>query len=626
VSPVDSPSVGAGDGGTRVPATSLAWPRRALVAALFIGLVVLMFRPTPHQLAHTLSPDIGDPALLTWVLSWDVHALVTAPLHVFDANIFWPYGQTLAYTDSMLVLAPAFGLFRLFGAGDVLAYNFVMLGLMLLALSGAYSLTRWLTGRTDAAIIAAIAFGFSAYTFGQIGHLALLLLGFFPIGFLLLFRLLEERTTGRAVLFGLMNVAFLLGALYYAAIWMVCVLTVVAGSLVARRLRPGPGLVGPLIVAGAISLLGLPFLWPYYSLDQTREFIPDPGLRAVDIVAPAPGSYLYGGLADAAEARTSAYEHVFFPGFGTLALGALGLAAVVLITSKRRRMRTTNPEPASEPVGVQTDRLLYLWLLLAAGAAAVVLSLGPDVGGITMPLAPIRDHVPGFTTVRVASRFAVPALLAVAVLAAVGFAALTRRWRRTATAVAATVVAGFFLLELSAPVRHVELPEDRATLAVYEALDRKPDGVVVELPVILPQAGRTEWAFVEAPRMVYATRDWNPRFNGYSGGLPVVTYLPQLGMLNSFPSPASLDTMQRLHIRYAVLHLGPFAGVDQYTKPDIDAIIGSLPRGAQVERHGKAWLVDLARAEYRARRPSARPRASVGDPAATTPQPRWPTP
>jgi hypothetical protein len=576
-------------------ATRPAWQRRALVGALFLGLVLLMFRPTPHQLAHTLSPDIGDPALLTWVLSWDVHGLLTAPLHVFDANIFWPYDLTLAYTDSLLVVAPVFGLFRLLGAGEVLAYNLILLGLVFVAVAGGYSLTRWLTGRTDAAVLAGIVFGFSGYTFVQVGHLALLTLGFFPVGFLLLFRVLEERTTGRAVLFGLMNVAFLLGALYYAALWMVCALTVLAGYLVARKLRPGPGLVRPLVIAGAITLVGLPFLWPYYSLGEDRAFIPDPGLRAVDIVSPAPGSYLYGGLADDAEARPSPGEHAFFPGFGALALGALGLGAIIVFTVRRRRAR--NAEPEREPPGLRADRLVYLWLLLAAAAVSLVLSLGPDVGGVTMPLSLFRDHVPGFTTVRVASRFAVPGLLALAVLAAAGFATITRRWRRAGVVAAAAVVGGFLLLELAAPLRHVELPEDAALLAVYEALDRKPDGAVVELPVILPQAGRNEWPFVEAPRMVYASRDWKPRFNGYSGGLPAVTYLPELGTLNSFPSPASLDTMQRLHIRYAVLHLGPFAGVPQYTEAQADEVIRALPPGARVERHGKAWLVDLARVE-----------------------------
>jgi hypothetical protein len=565
-----------------------------VIGVLFVGLVAIMLRPTPHTLAHTLSPDIGDPALLTWVLSWGAHGLVTDPLHVFDANIYWPHDLTLAYTDNMLALVPTFGLLRLFGAGDVLAYNLTLLGLVLLALAGTYSLTRWLTGRSDAAFVAAIAFGFSGYTFGQIGHLALLVLGFFPIGFLLLFRLLEERTTSRAVLLGVINVAFLLGALTYAVIWVVCVLTVIAGFLAARKLRPGPGLVRPLVIAGAITLVGLPSLWPYFSLDQTRGFIPDPGLKAVDLVAPAPGSYLYGGLADAGEARTSASEHVYFPGFGTLALAALALVALLVFTITRRNEREECPE--REPPGVRADRLIYLWLLLAAGVVSVVLALGPDVAGITMPLAPLRDHVPGFTTLRVVARFAVPGLLALAVLAAVGFAAVTRRWRRTTAVLAAVVVGGFLLLELAAPVRHVELPDDESTLAVYGALDRKPDGAVVELPAIIPVADATDWAFVEAPRMVYATRDWKRRFNGYSGGGPE-TYLEEATALNTFPSSGALETVRRLRIRYVVLHLGTFAGVDQYTEQQADVILNALPRDVRRERHGKAWLVDLARSE-----------------------------
>ncbi len=34
--------------------------------------------------------------------SWDFHALRTAPLHLFDANIFHPLTGTLAFSEDML--------------------------------------------------------------------------------------------------------------------------------------------------------------------------------------------------------------------------------------------------------------------------------------------------------------------------------------------------------------------------------------------------------------------------------------------------------------------------------------------------------------------------------------------
>jgi len=593
---VESPARSTAAADAQQPAARVTrsdWRRRVLVGALFVALVVVMIRPTPGSLGEPFV-DLGDPLLLRWSLSWSAHTIVRDPLHLFDANIFWPHGSTLAYTDSLLVLVPPFLLLRVLGASDGVAFNLVLLGLYVVALAGAYSLGRWLTGRTELGIVAAIAFAFGGYSLAHISHAQLLLLGLFPIGFLLLFRLLDDRTVRNAVLFGFVNVAILLGALYYAAIYAVCVVVIIAGYLVARKLRPGPGLVRGLTIAGAITLLALPFLWPYFSLGKTRPLVPEWGLKPVDLVTPAFGSYLYGGLDAHAATRPARVEHTFFPGFAVLAFGAIGLIAVVVITVALRRRRARASASDGSSTVVPADRLLYVWLLVAAGAVSVVLALGPEVAGVTMPFRFFYDHVPAFDGIRVASRLAVPGLLALAVLAALGFGAVTNRWRNGAVvAVATAAVAGFVLLELAAPISHTRLPTDHDTLAVYEALKSKPGGAVAELPIAdAGLSGGPAWAFVEAPRMIYSTIDWKPRFNGYSGDFPD-EYVADLRQLNAFPAPDALAVAQRLRIRYVVLHLGTTGGFPQLTDEAAAAMIRDLPPGARAERRGRAWLVDL---------------------------------
>jgi hypothetical protein len=577
------------------PKQRLAWRRRALVGALFVGLVLLMIRPTLDTLGQPFV-DVGDPVEHRWILSWSAHAVVTDPLHLFDANIFWPHGLSLAYTDSLLALLPPFGLLRVLGVSEAVAVTLVVLGLFVVALAGTYSLARWLTGRTDAAIIAAIAYTFGAYSLAHIFHTNLVQFGVLPIGFLLLFRLLEERTTRNALLFGLMNVVILLGALYYAAIYGVCVVVIVIGYVLVRRFRPGTGLLRAFAIAGPITLLALPFLWPYFSLGKTRPLVPEWGLKPADLVTPAPRSYLYGGLDANAVTRPSRVEHTFFPGFGVLALALVGLAVIVVIGLSRRRMPTREGDENASIV--HADRLVYLWLLVAAAAISVVLALGPEVSGVTMPFRVFYDLVPGFNGIRVAARLAVPGLLALAVLAGTGWGAITRRWRASVVAVATVAVGGFLLLELAAPITHARLPSDHATVAVYEALKHKANGAVMELPIIDPQEHEgPAWALGEAPRMVYSTIDWKPRFNGYSGEWPD-GYLADLRQLNSFPAPDALALARRLRIRYVILHLSTYAGVPHLTDEQADTMIRDLPSGTRVERRGRAWLVDLGPAVH----------------------------
>ncbi|MEO6468903.1 MAG: hypothetical protein ABIP21_07365, partial [Acidimicrobiia bacterium] len=217
-----------------------------------------------------------------------------------------------------------------------------------------------------------------------------------------------------------------------------------------------------------------------------------------------------------------------------------------------------------------------------------------EARGVSMPFRYLHDHAPGFGGIRATSRLAMPGLLALAVFAGTGFASIARRWRTVTAGAAAAALGGFLLLELAAPMAHTTLPTDRATLAVYRALSKKPGGAVVELPVVdITRQSGTDYAYVEAPRMLYSSIDWHPRFNGYSGGLPD-DYVTETQTLNTFPSASASRLMNRLRIRYAVLHVGKYQGVRQYTKAQVAGILGTLPPGARATRHGNAWLVDLA--------------------------------
>ena len=238
-------------------------------------------------------------------------------------------------------------------------------------------------------------------------------------------------------------------------------------------------------------------------------------------------------------------------------------------------------------------RRRFLWLLLVAGAISAVLAVGPDMFGIPMPFKVFHAIVPGFKGIRVASRLAIPALLAATVLAAIGFTAIARRLRPRLAVTVTVVAAAVLLVELAAPIYRTALPDDAATLAVYRALDHKPTGAVAELPIVnLDRDGGVAWAYVEAPRMTYSSLDWHNRINGYSGSFPP-DYLANADLLNSFPSPDALATAARLKVRYFVLHTGRAQGFQQWTDARVHAALAQLPPGATATRHGNSWLVDL---------------------------------
>src|SRR6266566_3758905 len=59
--------------------------------------------PIAFKLEHVGRVDNGDGKLSIWNVAWVARTLVVDPLHVFDANIFYPHRGTLAYSEANLL-------------------------------------------------------------------------------------------------------------------------------------------------------------------------------------------------------------------------------------------------------------------------------------------------------------------------------------------------------------------------------------------------------------------------------------------------------------------------------------------------------------------------------------------
>ena len=114
--------------------------RKVVLPALFVGMTLLMLRPNPSELANRLPGNTGDPALITWTLSWGAHTLPSHPTSYLNANIFWPHQGTLAYADSMVPLAPAYA--ALYAATHSWPLTLLVLGIATMFWMRAYFFRR----------------------------------------------------------------------------------------------------------------------------------------------------------------------------------------------------------------------------------------------------------------------------------------------------------------------------------------------------------------------------------------------------------------------------------------------------------------------------------------------------
>ena len=79
--------------------------RRLAQLALFCALATLHTWPLATDPLHLSRLDNDDTAFNTWVVAWVAHQLPRDPLHLFDAPIFFPEHDTLAYSEHMIVQA-----------------------------------------------------------------------------------------------------------------------------------------------------------------------------------------------------------------------------------------------------------------------------------------------------------------------------------------------------------------------------------------------------------------------------------------------------------------------------------------------------------------------------------------
>ena len=353
----------------------------ALALLLLGALAVVLTWPAAVHLGSVVV-DPGDPLLTTWILAWDVHALTTAPLRFFDANMFHPHRWTLAYTEHLVGLLPLVAPARLAGAGALLAHNLVWLATFPLTGLAMFWLVRNLTGHAGAAAVAAILHAFSHFRFGQLGHIQVLSHQWLPLLLLGLHR--AALTRGRWRDLWLAALALSLQALssgYQALIGAIAA----AGFLAWLALPATRPPLGRLIARGAlVGVLAAPMVVPFFV--PYRSVRDEIGLRRnlseVARYAARPASYLAvpetNRWLGAATARFRGEEAILFPGFTTL-----GLALVGGILAWRRP-KTAGDSIARGARGRSAIDVALATCLLATAANWLL------VGGVSVRLGPIR--------------------------------------------------------------------------------------------------------------------------------------------------------------------------------------------------------------------------------------------
>ena len=503
--------------------------RWALAALAFFAVMTIVHTwPLGARPAVWSRHDTGDAILNEWIIAWIGHQLPRAPLHLFDANIFYPEPNTLAFSEHMIVQGVMGAPLLWAGFSSLFVHNFLVLaGLTLTGWTMWLVVYRW-TGDGWASIVAGLLLAFNAHSLTRLANLQAMHAEFLPLAvyaldrFFTRPRLLTAAGLGVAVALQSLTSNYLLVAMAFA----------MTGAALVRPsewLTPERKQTFALLLVAAVvtSAMLVPFLLPYLHAQREQGLT-----RSLEAVAVYNGSWI-DYLTTGSRLHYNAWSIRFwpemraalFPGF--VAVLVAGVAVVSGIAWR--------------------DRALRLWT--AIGIVGLFLSFGTRTSAYVL----LYRIVPLLHGIRAPVRFGYLVLAAVAALAGFALAWMNRRaWmsptRRRALGLAVsalvTIEAARFPLGYFLPYQ----PPD-----AYRTLGLERPHAVVELPLPPPAAfGRN------APYMLNSMIGWWPLVNGYSGFLPN-SYLDRRVDLATFPADDSIAVLRRLGVSHVAVHKEEFA-------------------------------------------------------------------
>jgi hypothetical protein len=515
--------------------------RHAATLILFAALTIAHTWPLAAAPGYWSRVDNADYALNAWTLAWVVHQAPRDPLHLFDANIFYPERRTLAFSEHLVPEAVLVAPVRWAGRSAVTAVNVAtMAGFVLGGWAMTTVITRW-TGNWLAGLVSGSLLAFNAHTMSRLTHVQALHNYYLPLALLACDNVLTLRrwrdaaaTGGLLALQGLTS-GYWLVFTAFSALAAVMVragewwpFPRARGDAADARVRSFLLLVTAALLAAAIVT---PFILPYWFArrDQglTRSW------QEIEFYAPRGAEFLSSPsrlhLATPLRwgYRSGRAMDELFPGVAGTLLTICAIAAGVAWRDRRARM------------------------LLAIGIVGTLLSLGPRLPSYRW----MYEHVALLQGIRAPTRFGFLALVAVAGLSGFAVAWLAARMRgRWVLALPIVLCAVVNVEALRAPLAFTPFESPSRVYAIVAQLG---DAVIAEFPLYPP---RDFWK--NADYMVWSTEHWKRMVNGYSGFEPL-SYRTLSRQMRRFPDPPTTDILRHAGVTHVIVHRDRFgAGRD----------------------------------------------------------------
>ncbi len=496
-----------------------------LLSSLFyLTAAVSVTYPLITDLKNQIPADPGDPLLNVWTLWWDLKSITEFNIaEYFDANVMFPYKNTLAFSEH-LTGESILGLpFYLINQNPVFIYNILYLLSFVVAGIGMFILAYHLTQSLTASFFAGLIYAFIPHRIGQAGHIQTLWSGFFPICILYLYRLIDEARIRHIILLSFFVILQSLMNMYFAVYLAIILPLTAVPYIIHQKKTTDVRLIISLIITALLSLLILlPFFLPYIELREyfglTREIKTISSLPEIKNLS---GINRFSFLYKEYFTKLDINEGSFFLGISVAAAATFGI-----IFSKVREIYRL------------TLILIIIFSFLIISGPNPTIVIKDTVFNYGFLYRFLYDYFPAFDGTRVPMRFYIFTVLAVSIFAGSGIA-LTERIKTGAIRVIIfLLVLSAISLEYYARIPAIKFDIFTSPPEILKKVRSLGDGAVIYFPL------RHTYSHI-----IYAAVTGKPTYTSFTGYIHPLNNI--LKEIEKNPDGAdTLNILSALGIRY----------------------------------------------------------------------------
>ncbi len=547
---------------------------------VFLTLTIFITYPLIFHLGD-FSVGIGDEFVITWIQNWVIHALSNNPLKLFNANLYYPYNLTLAYSDLLLTTSiVAIVPLKIIGQ-PIATFNFTLISSFIFLGFSIFLLCFYLTRNFLASILGGILVIMSPFTLDKTTHLQILSVEFVPLAILFFLIFIQEQ-----------KIKYLAISLFFFVIqtynsfmpgyFILFSYAVIFTYFLFYQQKKAKKLINKRTLSLFITSLALVVFVsiPYFLVSKEFEYtrnIRDAihfALQPEDLLYPSIHTKLHDVLISLPINQVS-QNNEFKPGY-------LGFVFTLLILFSTwyiiKNLKKKN---------------FILNSFFITSLVGLVLSLGPALHlgrqtlhipfPIPLPYALAYYVLPGFAGFRNSARFEMLFVICIAVVVAyVLHQILLNESKRAQLFIYLTLILGC-ILEFNFPYTYVRVVQKQNFPKVFEWLNKTPND---SSSLIMPAYNwNSQYAPDEMLRNYYSTANFRRTVNGYSGFFPPAWQENLTYLTNNFPSNESIKKIKKQGVDYIIIDR---AGYDKNfnnknLKYDGDTIVEKLGQNTSVQ-------------------------------------------